>query len=348
MKLRLWFKIFLLVLFILGISSIIYFGFFNKKDINSIKNNDKEYVTLDNIKDSDYYDEKYIDEYKKIKYIDNDDFLKNISILLKKEYNAKEINNIMTMSDLQIEKILNNDYININKYYSIKNFDVEKYDRYEKYDKDNKLDIKDVVTYVNINLDLKPYEETKEITDADNLLALVNKYYGLPTSYKPSDLEYVDGFYGNKVPMRKIAKENFLELQKDALKNGISLMPTTAYRDASFQKTLYNNYVAKDGVEAADTYSARPGFSDHQTGLAIDLKDSNIKTDIRLSDEDYEWLKNNCSKYGFIIRYPKDKENITLYQFENWHIRYVGDDAKTIMDNNLTLEEYIDLYITKY
>ncbi len=348
MKLRKWFKLFLLLLFLLGICSIIYFCFL-KKDNNGETITDKQYKTLELMRDSDYYNSNYIDEYKDIVYKDDDSFLENISILLDKEYSAKEINNIMTMSDKNIEKILKKDYIDVSNYYKIKNFDADKIDRYNKYAKNTDYSLQDVVTYVNINLDLKPYEETNQVSDPSDLLALVNKYNGLPTTYKPDDLAYVDGFYNNQVPMRKVAKESFLELQNAAKENGINLMPTTAYRDASFQKTLYNNYVAKDGVEAADTYSARPGFSDHQTGLAIDLKDATITSDVRLSDEDFEWLEKNCAEYGFIIRYPKDKENITLYQFENWHIRYVGkEEAKTIMDNHLTLEEYIDLYVLEY
>ena len=161
---------------------------------------------------------------------------------------------------------------------------------------------------------------------------------------------YVAGAYGNEVPFRKVLKEDFIALQQ-AAKNEISinLMPTTAFRNQNFQTTLYNNYVASDGKEMADTYSARPGYSEHQTGLAIDLKNTALKGDLRLTDENFEWLNNNAYKYGFIIRYPKDKEYITGYQFENWHIRYVGKEiAKTIHDNDLTLEEYIDLYITEY
>ena len=128
----------------------------------------------------------------------------------------------------------------------------------------------------------------------------------------------------------------------------INLMPTTAFRDEAFQRTLYTNYVNKEGVDKADTYSARPGYSEHQTGLSIDLKNTAL-SNVRLSDENYDWLENNAYKYGFIIRFPKNKEDITLYQFENWHIRYVGKDAaKTIYENKLTLEEYIDLYVIEY
>ena len=188
------------------------------------------------------------------------------------------------------------------------------------------------------------YTDTKEVSDPNDLLVVVNKFNYLPKDYKPSDLVYIDGAYGNKVPIRSILKDDFLALQT-AAKNeiGVKLMPTTAFRDQNFQKALYDKYVKKDGVKAADTYSARPGYSEHQTGLAIDLKNMALKK-TRLSDENYKWLEENAYKYGFIVRFPKGKEQITGYKFENWHIRYVGKNAaKEIMDNNLTLEEYVDL-----
>lgn len=188
------------------------------------------------------------------------------------------------------------------------------------------------------------YTDTKEVSDPDDLLVVVNKFNYLPKDYKPSDLVYIDGAYGNKVPIRSILKDDFLALQT-AAKNEIEakLMPTTAFRDQNFQKALYDKYVKKDGVKLADTYSARPGYSEHQTGLAIDLKNMALKN-ARLSDENYKWLEENAHKYGFIVRFPKGKEQITGYKFENWHIRYVGKEvAEEIMDNNLTLEEYVDL-----
>ena len=188
------------------------------------------------------------------------------------------------------------------------------------------------------------YGDTKEVSDPDDLLVLVNKFNYLPKNYKPSDLVYIDGAYGNKVPIRSVLKDDFIALQKSAKDElGISLMPTTAFRDQNFQKVLYDKYVKKDGIKKADTYSARPGHSEHQTGLAIDLKNTALKK-TRLSDENYKWLEENAHKYGFIVRFPKGKEQITGYKFENWHIRYVGKKAaKEIIDNNLTLEDYVDL-----
>ncbi len=306
--------------------------------------------TLDELLKHNKYNLEYVEEYLNITYVEADNFLDNINKYLKKGYKAKDINNIYKLSKKNQEKLLEMDKVDFDKYVKIKNFDVEKIDRYNKYKSDNKeIDIKDVVTYVNINLDIPYYSEAEEVSDPDNLLVLVNKYNHLPKNYKPEDLVYAPGAYGNKVPFRKVIRDDFEELQKKAKEDiNIELMPTTAFRDESFQTTLYNNYVASDGKEKADTYSARPGYSEHQTGLAIDLKNMAL-SNTRLTDDDYKWLEDNSYKYGFIIRFPKDKENITGYQFENWHIRYVGkDNAKIIHDNNLTLEEYIDLYVKEY
>ena len=315
---------------------------------NNIKKEDYsktlEYVLLNNI-----YDEKYLKEYKDIKFNEQSNFEEVLTTFLPKGYSGKEINYIFDLSQKNIEILKEEDYVDIKNYYKIKNFDASKISRYNTYKEKEKISYEDAVTKVNLKLDLPVYTDTKEVKDADSLLVLVNKYNHLPKNYKPKDLTYIDGAYGNKVPMREVIKDGFLNLQKAAKEEiNINLMPTTAFRDESFQTTLYNNYVAKDGKEKADTYSARPSYSEHQTGLSIDLKNTALKN-IRLTDENYTWLENNAYKYGFIIRFPENKENITLYQFENWHIRYVGKDiAKIIYENKLTLEEYIDLYETEY
>lgn len=319
-----------------------------EKDINS-DNYSKtlEYVLLNNI-----YNEKYLKEYKDIEFNNQSNFSEIITSFLPKGYSGKEINYLFNLSDKNINYLKEHDYADIKNYYSYKNFDAGKIKRYNDYkEKNNSYSYKDIITYVNIKMDLPVYTDTVEVNDANSLLVLVNKYNHLPKNYKPSDIEYVDGAYSNKVPMRKITKEAFLKLKEVAKEEGkMNLMPSTAFRDEAFQASLYNKYVASDGVTAADTYSARPGYSEHQTGLSIDLRNIDLgTTGKRLTDENFKWLSDNAYRFGFIIRFPKDKEHITGYQFENWHIRYVGEDiAKIIHDEDLTLEEYIDLYITKY
>lgn len=312
---------------------------------NDLYSKTLEYVLLNNI-----YDEKYLKEYSNIEINNETNASEIITTFLPKGYSGKEINYIFKLSDKNLEYLKNQEYQDIKNYYNIENFDASKLERYNKYkEENNKYDYDKIVTYVNISLDLPVYTNVSEVSDANSLTVLVNKFNHLPKNYKPDDLVYVKGAYGNDVPMRSVIKEPFLKLQeaaKDEL--NINLLPTTAFRDEGFQTTLYNNYVARDGKEAADTYSARPGYSEHQTGLAIDLKNTAL-SNIRLTDENYKWLEENAHKYGFIIRFPKEKEYITGYQFENWHIRYVGlEKAKIIYENNLTLEEYIDLYETLY
>ena len=215
-----------------------------------------------------------------------------------------------------------------------------------KYEK-KALDYKDIVTKVNLKLDLPVYTDTQEVKDANDLLVLVNKYNHLPKNYKPSDLAYLDGAYGNKVPMRSIIKEPFLELQASAKKEiNIKLMPTTAFRDESFQRTLYTNYVNKEGVEKADTYSARPSYSEHQTGYTLDIVTYNANMSSFEKTDEFKWLQNNAYKYGFILRYPKDKEDITGYSYESWHYRYVGKDVATkIKKLGITFDEYYAYFI---
>ena len=132
-------------------------------------------------------------------------------------------------------------------------------------------------------------------------------------------------------------------MQADAASQGISLSIISGFRSYSRQSTLYNNYVNRDGKAAADTYSARAGHSEHQTGLAADI---NSLYQSFIDTPEGKWLNNNCHKYGFIIRYPKGKESITGYIYEPWHIRYVGVDIATSLYNGgnwISLEEYLGI-----
>ena len=131
-------------------------------------------------------------------------------------------------------------------------------------------------------------------------------------------------------------------MRKAALEDGIELKVVSGFRSYDIQNGLYNRYVARDGKAAADTYSARPGHSEHQTGLAADLN----SVDNNFGDtKEGKWLNDNCYKYGFILRYPKGKEEYTGYMYESWHFRYVGDIAKELYNNGswLSLEEYLGI-----
>ena len=139
------------------------------------------------------------------------------------------------------------------------------------------------------------------------------------------------------------ATNAFNKMQQDAQKDGINLYIISRYRSYSLQKWLYDKY--KSESKDVDTFSAKAGYSEHQTGLAFDLNDS--KTSVRDSFEftdAYKWLKKNSYKYGFILRYPKGKSDITGYKFEPWHYRYVGTELSyKLKDQTTTLEEYLNI-----
>lgn len=197
-------------------------------------------------------------------------------------------------------------------------------------------------------------KETKEnvvkvdLTKYDNIEILVNKYEEISEQYIPKDLRTVKidfSFKGEdeQKKLRSEAADNLEKLVKDAKVKGVGLIGISGYRSYETQSVFYNSSVQKQGADHAEKFSAKAGSSEHQTGLAMDLscKAMNNKL-VEKFDKTKEgiWLKNNCYKYGFIIRYPKGKEQITGYSYEPWHIRYVGKDlAKYINDKNITLEE---------
>jgi D-alanyl-D-alanine carboxypeptidase len=163
-------------------------------------------------------------------------------------------------------------------------------------------------------------------------ILIVNKTYGLPANYNPGeDSEAVAQL--NK--MIKGAKEEI----------GKKIMSVSGFRSYDYQKGLYNRYVKRDGEKKASMYSAKPGHSEHQTGLAFDIGGVDKKhwaTDSFADTEEAKWLKDNAHRYGFILRYPKGKTDITGYKYEPWHFRYIGvEHATKVYENNLTLEEYL-------
>lgn len=195
--------------------------------------------------------------------------------------------------------------------------------------------------------------QAAEMTAAepDSLTVMVNKQYKLPDKYKPSDLVYPDVpfLFSEKIEkrmMRRTAAGALEEMFAGAKKAGIHLAGVSAYRSEKTQTTLFNNYVDRDGEEKAMTYSAVPGHSEHQTGLAIDISGSDGKCAAEscfAGTPEAEWLADHAAEYGFIIRYPEGKQSITGYKYEPWHVRYVGKDiARDIADKGLTLEEYYD------
>lgn len=162
---------------------------------------------------------------------------------------------------------------------------------------------------------------------------IVNKKYSLPSTYNP----------GISLP----AQKGVSDMVADAKKADVTLKTISTFRTYSYQNTLYNNYVKKHGKAKADRFSAQPGYSEHQTGLAFDFGGANQNHWLKESfagTKEGQWLSANVHKYGFILRYPKGKENITGYMYEPWHFRYIGSTMATkVKSSGKTLEEYFNV-----
>ena len=186
-------------------------------------------------------------------------------------------------------------------------------------------------------------------TPTDDILVLVNKTHPVTRDYEADDLvtvEHCDPNVGTKdtKKMRKTAADAIETLIAGAKEDGYDIVMRTGYRSYDYQDYLFNSYASKYGEAEANTYSARPGQSEHQTGWCCDVG----VIGVALTDFDYrpeaQWIAENSWKYGFILRYPADKTDITGYIYESWHIRYVGKDvAQYIYENDLTLEEYLGI-----
>ncbi len=318
---------------------------FREKDILKDVSSNKYSNTLESAISSNSYIDKYLTDYLHIKYKDDKDFISDVNSLLEVGYNYNEINKIEdTLSSDSIAMVIDSEY---NKqlfdYLGLSYFKEDNLERYFNYYKDNSdMDYTDIITYVNIGLDNEHYTNVIDVDKQDDILVLVNKYHKLSSDYVPSDLEILSSKYAvGTQKLRKEAKDKFMEMCDAAKEDGISIKAGSTYRSYSYQQGLYNRYVNRDGKKEADRYSARAGYSEHQTGLAIDILNGKNEF-IDEDNKEYDWLVNNCYKFGYILRYTKEDEAITGYQFESWHFRYVGTDvAMVIKDTGLTYDEYM-------
>lgn len=193
----------------------------------------------------------------------------------------------------------------------------------------------------------------KVIQNPLNTLALVNKDYALPADYEPEDLVIpnVTFSFGNqdieKAYLRKEAAEKLEVMFTAAKLDGIDLFAVSGYRSYKRQEDIFNYEVGMSGREQAELVVAFPGNSEHQSGLAMDISGPSVNYALTQELGEHpegQWLANNGHKYGFILRYPQGKEDITGYSYEPWHLRYVGEEAAAVMyEKDLTLEEYFNI-----
>lgn len=203
------------------------------------------------------------------------------------------------------------------------------------------------ITLDKVGLALNEKDKLVNLKDTNTRkeLALVNIEHGLSKDYKPEGLTipnipFATGVSQEEKYVAGIIAKPIEELVQAAKQEGIILLGNSGYRSYKSQKDVYASRIKSDGKKLADAYVAKPGFSEHQTGLCIDI--TNKSCNFVKGTKEADWLAENCYKFGFIIRYPYEKQNITGIEYEPWHIRYVGKEAaKYIYDNRITLEEYL-------
>lgn len=271
----------------------------------------------------------------------------NKYLLREKGYTEEQIEKIKDdekLIKLLLEREYNEDLLTITKekYFLEKNLD-----KYLEYKKNNsKKEMKDVIAIVNVGADKDWYEGAKKTDTSKGILMLVNKFNYLEEDFKVEelvDMSVMYAFSGRQIDKR--VYDAFKSMSSAARKEGLKVVANSTYRSYEDQEKTYNSIKGSKGLEYADKVAARPGHSEHETGLAIDI--STLKNDIDFEEtEEFKWLQEHAHEYGFILRYPKDKEYLTGYDYESWHYRYVGVDVATkIKNENITFDEYYAYYL---
>ena len=318
---------------------------FEKEDVLAVGKN----KTLNKAFESSEYKEKNFDSYSKIKYKDEKYVISNINALIKKGYTNEEITIILEHgSGEDVREFSKKDKVRyLQEFYTLDYAKIKYYDRYVKYMDEEREDEETSVLIVNLDMDKEAYSDPVLIKDFSYSM-LVNKYRMLGKDYTPKDLTDIsiedakeEGMQSNRT-----AYIAFKQMKAAAEKEGYHLVINSAYRTYDDQQEISDSYLKLYGASYVEKYVLKPGFSEHQTGLAFDI--GSTDTNVFANSDEYMWMVENCYKYGFIYRFKKEYEGITGIRHEAWHYRYVGKKiAKEIYEKNMSLEEYYAIYLDK-
>ena len=271
--------------------------------------------------------------------------------LSKVGYSKEEIVEIEKLKESNIDYLLtveyNKDVGNLlkEKYFMEKNLKT-----YLTYSKESGKNFTDVVAIINVGANNEWYTNTKKSDISKNELMLTNKFYSLDNTYNSDNMVKVSKqySYGENQMVTQSTFDAFLSMFNDAKKENLTLIINSSFRSYEDQEEIYKFYKDTRGEKEANKIAAKAGFSEHQTGMAIDIQTFGSTAKTFEEFDEFKWLQDNAHKYGFILRYPKDKEYLTGYEYESWHYRYVGIEAATyIYENNITFDEYYAYFVEK-
>lgn len=325
-------------------NTILFSGY--KEKVMSIGEN----KTLNLAFESEYFKEQYLDNYAKIKYVEQNHFIENINRLLKVGYSNNDINIIFQHgTEESVKEFSKREKVHyLEEFFSIDYAKLENYDRYVSYSDETGEDEIETVIAVNLDLDQPDYEYSTPVPDF-SLDMLVNKHHHLSEDFVPNDLTSISTEYASEDDLEcsRLALNAFIEMSRAAEAAGYGIVINSAYRSYQDQVELIDFYRNAYGQEYVDKYVARPGYSEHQTGLAFDIGSRSSRT--FASSKEYGWMLENAHLYGFVMRYDERYEDLTGFRKEPWHYRYVGKDIAQYLyeHNNMSLEEYSVVFLNK-
>lgn len=306
-----------------------------------------ENKTLNAAFESKYYKEEYFDKYQHIKYVDHKDLIYNVNNLIEKGYSISNINIIISHgSNEDVLEFSKRDKVRyLEEFYTVPYAKLKYYDRYIAYSDATGEDDQETVLIVNMDLDKEDYKYYKVINEF-SVDMLVNKHRKLEENFVPNDLVKISKPYSSEdnLEASKVAYEAFKKMYKAADEDGYGIIINSAYRSYQDQVDLCNYFRGLYGDNYVIKYVASPGFSEHQTGLSFDI--GSTTSNVFAKSREYEWMQENAYKFGFILRFPSKYVNITGFNTEPWHYRYVGVDIATyIHDHNIPFEKYYALFL---
>ena len=325
-------------------SNFILFNF-KKSYVKSVHYSD----TLNAAFESDSYNEKYLKYYAQIDYYKGDLLISNINSLIEKKYSVSEINVILAHGSLEdVRDFAKRDkVVYLDEYFEYSFARIRLYDRYLAYSDESGENAYNTIVYVNLGIDKEEYNEPYLVTKFSKDM-LVNKHFSLSKSFVPDNLVTIssEDSVDEGIKLNGEAYRAFKQMKSDMNKEGLDVLINEGYRSYSDQEELCDYYRNLYGDNYVSKYVALPGFSEHQTGLAIDLSSTSTRT--FSNSKEYKWMLDNSYRYGFILRYDPRLVTETQFNSEPWHFRYVGSDISNyIHEHYMSYEEYYAVNLFK-